>query len=277
MNTMKSNVLRVPGARLSYEVRGRGPLLLLIHGGGGSARSFDGIANRLADRYTIVAYDRRGLSNSILDDPEEEQLIEMHSDDAHRLLKTLLTDAESASVFGSSTGALIGLDLVARYPEQISTLIAHEPATHLLPDTDPLQELASIREVYHREGMTSVFKVLATQNLFHLDDQEPDTEMPEQTLESRERNLKNLVFEFEHEFPMLDRYQLDFPALKRASTHTRIVLAGGSGREDSAYRSATSVANQLATTFVEFPGRHLGYVTHPKAFAQQVYALLSEE
>jgi len=277
MNTMKRNVLHVPGASLSYEVRGRGPLLLLIHGGGGSARSFDGIADQLADQYTVVTYDRRGLSHSILDDPEEEQLVEMHSDDAHRLLKALLTDDEPASVFGSSAGAVVGLDLAVRYPEQISTLIAHEPATHLLPDADPLQELASIREVYHREGMASVFKVLAAQNLFHLDDREPDAELPEQTLESREQNLKNLVFEFEHEFPMFDRYQFDFPALKRASTHTRIVLAGGSGREDSTYRSATAVANQLATTFVEFPGRHLGYVTHPKAFAQQLRALLSEE
>lgn len=125
MNTMKSNVLHVPGADLSYEVRGRGPLLLLIHGGGGSARSFDGIAHRLADQYTVVTYDRRGLSHSTLENPEEEQLVEMHSDGAHRLLKALLADDEAASVFGSSGGAVEGLDLVARYPEQVSTLIAH--------------------------------------------------------------------------------------------------------------------------------------------------------
>ncbi|HSX42816.1 MAG TPA: alpha/beta hydrolase [Candidatus Saccharimonadales bacterium] len=277
MDAIRSNVLQVPGASLHYEVRGRGPLLLLIHGGGGSARSFDGIANQLAAQYTVVAYDRRGLSNSILDDPEEDQFIETHSDDAHHLLKVLLANNEKASVFGSSAGAVIGLDLVARCPEQISTLIAHEPATHQLGDADPFQELASIRETYYREGMPAVFKVLATQNIFHLDEREPDAELPEQTLEGREQNLKNLKFEFEHEFPMFDRYQFDFPALKKATDRTKIMLAGGCGREDSTYRSAAAIANELAATFVEFPGRHLGYVTHPKAFVRRLHALLSEE
>ncbi len=277
MNSPKSARLRVPGASLYYEVRGSGPLLLLIHGGGGSTTTFDGIANSLADQYTVVAYDRRGLSRSTLDDPQEEQRVETHSDDAHRLLKMLGTDYEPAFVFGSSAGAVVGLDLVARYPEQISTLIAHEPATHLLSEADPLQELVPIREAYHREGLASVFQMLAAQNPFHLDDREPDAKLPEQTLENRERNMKNIVFMFEHELPMFDRYGLDFAALKKASAQTRIVLAGGNGRQDSAYRSAAAVADQIGTAFIEFPGRHLGYVTHPRAFAGRLHSVFGDE
>jgi pimeloyl-ACP methyl ester carboxylesterase len=65
--------LRVNGASLHYEVRGQGPLLLLIPGGAGDAASFDGIADDLAAEYTVATYDPRGMSRSTLDDPEAEQ------------------------------------------------------------------------------------------------------------------------------------------------------------------------------------------------------------
>ncbi len=125
MNVTKIDTLRVPGASLYYEVRGSGPVLLLIGAGAADAASFNGIAAHLADQYTVVSYDRRGYSRSPLDDPEEEQRIETHSDDAHRLLAQLCT--EPAYVFGSSGGALIGLDLAIRHPEQVRTLVSHEP------------------------------------------------------------------------------------------------------------------------------------------------------
>jgi len=110
-------------------------VLLLIGAGSADAASFNGIAAHLADQYTVVSYDRRGYSRSPLDDPEEEQRIETHSDDAHRLLAQLCT--EPAYVFGSSGGALIGLDLAIRHPEQVRTLASHEPpAGGLLPDAE---------------------------------------------------------------------------------------------------------------------------------------------
>ena len=99
MNVTKVDTLRVPGASLYYEVRGSGPVLLMIGAGAADAASFNGIATYLADQYTVLSYDRRGYSRSSLDDPEEEQRIEMHSDDAHRLLAQLCT--EPAYVFGS--------------------------------------------------------------------------------------------------------------------------------------------------------------------------------
>src|SRR5215470_4954538 len=108
MIAVKAGTLLVPGANLHYEVRGSGPILLLIHPAGGDARAFDAIANDLAGRYTVVAYDRRGLSRSSLDDPAANQRLETHADDAHRLLALLR--AEPAYVFGTSGGAAVGLE-----------------------------------------------------------------------------------------------------------------------------------------------------------------------
>ena len=55
MNVAKIDALRVPGAILYYEVRGSGPVLLLIGAGSADATSFNGIAAHLADQFTVVS------------------------------------------------------------------------------------------------------------------------------------------------------------------------------------------------------------------------------
>jgi pimeloyl-ACP methyl ester carboxylesterase len=59
--------------------------------------------------------------------------IGLFADDAHRLLAAVGTD--QADALGSSGGATYALDLVARYPGRVRTLVAHEPpVSELLPD-----------------------------------------------------------------------------------------------------------------------------------------------
>ncbi|GLV60801.1 alpha/beta hydrolase [Dictyobacter sp. S3.2.2.5] len=269
MSSTKSDTLRVPGAQLAYEVRGSGPVLLLIHGGGGDARAFNGIARYLESGYTVVTYDRRGLSRSMLDNPEEEQQVEMHSDDAHYLLAAITS--EPAYVFGSSGGAVVGLDLVARYPEQVRMLIAHEPPSHLLPGLKERHD--TVREIAHREGAAAAMQQFITQIGVTYDDREPDVDLPE----PGERSLENTMFLLKREFAMYDRYRFDFTILRSVSTQTRIVIAAGSsGRAYVGYQNAVAVADKLGTTAVEFPGHHVGYVSHPKAFAARLQEVLSQ-
>lgn len=94
---IRNGTLAVSGATLYYEVRGSGPLLLMIHGGGGDADKFQFVADNLANQYTVVSYDRRGHSRSSLFNQTENYRVKTHSDDAHRLLAKL-TD-EPAYVF----------------------------------------------------------------------------------------------------------------------------------------------------------------------------------
>ncbi len=149
MSSIQSDMLRVPGAGLAYTLQGSGPLLLLIAGGGGLGGGFQGVADYLADWYKVVTYDRRGIGQSALEHPTENVSLEMQSDDAHYLLAHL--SAEAAYVFGSSAGALIGLDLVTRYAGQVRVLVAHEPpAVYLLPGPDPAIE--SLQEGVQHEG-----------------------------------------------------------------------------------------------------------------------------
>src|SRR5262245_44764768 len=104
MTETKTATLKVPGARLDYEVTGAGPILLMISGAPADAGGFAAIAGQLADRYTVVTYDWRGASRSPLDEPPGEDPdglpMQVHGDDAERLLAAL--GARPAYVLGCS-------------------------------------------------------------------------------------------------------------------------------------------------------------------------------
>src|SRR5258708_38687491 len=100
---MKAWLLKVPGARIYYEVRGSGPVLLMMPGGPAAAGVFHRIAGHLASEHTVVTYDPRGLSHSPLDGPiQDERIVQTAADDAHRLLA--VTHQRPALVLGNSGG-----------------------------------------------------------------------------------------------------------------------------------------------------------------------------
>ena len=106
---MTTHSLAVPGARLHYEVRGDGPLLLLL-GAPMPAAGFAPLAQALASDHTVVTTDPRGIASSTLDNPHQDSTPELRADDAAAILDDL--GAQSADVFGSSGGAVTGLALV---------------------------------------------------------------------------------------------------------------------------------------------------------------------
>jgi pimeloyl-ACP methyl ester carboxylesterase len=152
MNVPATGTLSVEGATLYYEMRGSGPPLLLIPGGGCDAGIFDGIAGTLAGSFTVISFDPRGHSRSPLDGPPEDQRAEIHGEDASRLLARLTPEA--AFIFGSSSGAIAGLDLAARHPGQVRLLVALEPPLlRLLPDAAQARAfIGDVHETYLRAG-----------------------------------------------------------------------------------------------------------------------------
>ncbi|HEY3291933.1 MAG TPA: alpha/beta hydrolase, partial [Anaerolineae bacterium] len=117
----------------------------------------------------------------MLDDATTQVTLEMHSDDAHRLLTALST--EPACVFGSSAGALIGLDLIIGHPEQVRLLIAHEPPVEgLVPDFDQFQ--ADVAGIYQRAGTVAALGKFTSQLGVSYADMEPDVVLPPRNMES---------------------------------------------------------------------------------------------
>jgi len=127
--------LDAPGAVLHYDVRSNNasarPVLLLI-GSPMGATGFVTLAGHFTDR-TVVTYDPRGAERSKRTDGATKTTTEEQADDLHRLITALGTGP--VDIFGSSGGAVNGLALVARHPEQVRTLVAHEPpSVQELPD-----------------------------------------------------------------------------------------------------------------------------------------------
>src|SRR5918911_4432649 len=126
MNPGRSGgLVEVNGARIYHEVRGIGPSVLFVAGSTGDAGHFEQVGQLLSDEFTIVTYDRRGNSRSPRPEGWENTTTEEHSEDAAKLIEAL--GIAPVTVFGTSAGAIIGLDLVIRHPELIRGAILHEP------------------------------------------------------------------------------------------------------------------------------------------------------
>jgi pimeloyl-ACP methyl ester carboxylesterase len=293
MTATKTDMLKVPGATLHYEVRGNGPVLLLICGGVYDAAGYAGLADRLADRYTVVTYDRRGNSRSPLDGPREHQSIEVHGDDAHRVLNAVgVTTDEPAYVFGNSSGAMIGLELAVRHPGQVRLLVAHEPPLFdLLPDRDHWRAvMRDVEEAFLKEGAGAANQALAAG--LRMSGGEPAEESageggripggedaplgepdPE-TLEMMARFERNMEFFIGYEVPPFSRYVPDLASLQ--ASPVRVVAASGEASEgEPPNRAAAAVAERMGTRPVVFPGDHGGFGALPDAFAARLHQVIA--
>ncbi|MDQ0791838.1 pimeloyl-ACP methyl ester carboxylesterase [Streptomyces sp. B1I3] len=189
--------LRVNGATLHYEVRGQGPLLLLIPGGAGDSASFDGIAGALGTEYSVATYDPRGMSRSTLDDPEAVQRVAEHADDAFRILE-LLSPGEPASVFGASSGAITALHLLTAHPDRVARVVAHEPpVVELLPDAAGHRLLlARVQETFRTQGLMPAMTEFAAGLAKQGGASEPKAgiRIPPQAAARAERTMANLPY-----------------------------------------------------------------------------------
>lgn len=259
--------LRVPGATLHYQVQGVGPVLLISQSGEGDADRTVDLAEHLVDDFTVVTYDRRGLSRSVLDEPAHGATMAEHADDVHRLL-TELTD-QPVQMLGCSLGAVIGLHLAVEHPDQIGTLVAHEPvAPRLLPDDQRARhehELAEVQALYAREGLPAAFKVIA--DILGIDPSSPDAEpglTPQPMTPNRTANFDHFI---RHDFSAVITDTL--PVTRLARTRTRIVPAVGTTTPHHVfdYQCAEALAALVGTQVVRFPGGHNGNTAHPLGYA----------
>ncbi|MFE0703765.1 alpha/beta fold hydrolase [Streptomyces sp. NPDC058872] len=269
-----NRTLTVPGARLCYEVRGAGPLLLVM-GAPMAAQEFAPLADALASDYTIVTHDPRGISGSILDDPEQDSTPELRADDVVALLDAL--GAESADVFGSSGGAVTGLALVARHPGRVRTLVAHEPPLlELLPDVAEQRAATDdIIETFHREGVGAAWVKFMANAGFDVGGSADGAPTPPPG-EPSEQDLANSARFFAHELRGTAHYVPDISALTGGATRL-VVGVGVASAGLLTYPTSTALAELLGTSPVEFPGDHGGFLGQPKEFAETLRQVLRGE
>jgi pimeloyl-ACP methyl ester carboxylesterase len=285
---MTTHTLDVPGAVLTYDVRrnesSTHPVLLMIGSPMGAA-GFGALSEHFTDR-TVVTYDPRMSDRSKRTDGATQTTVEEQADDVHRLISAL--DAGPVDLFASSGGAVNALDLVAKHPEQVRTLVAHEPPdAAVLPDADAaLAAARDIHETYMRSGRgPGMAKFMALTSLKgeipadFADRPAPDPAMfgmPTEDDGSRDDPLIG------HTIIPITSYLPDFEALKAAPT--RIVMAAGAeSKGEMAHRGAFAVAERLGMEPVIFPSHHggflggdYGWAGDPDGFAAVLREVLSD-
>jgi clorobiocin biosynthesis protein CloN7 len=267
--------LDVPGARLYYERRGSGPLLLLI-GSPMDSTGFAGLAHVLDGRYTVVTYDPRGIGRSTREDTSQDITPERQADDVHRLLSALA--GGPADIFGSSGGAVVGLALVTAHPDQVRTLVAHEPPViDLLPDGDQVRsQFQDVYDTYRAEGPDQAMpRFMAHAGLGEAPGQEPGAPAWQPTPEQVAAMRADAEVFLAHLLRPTTNYRPDLDTL-RAATPRIVVAVGATSKGQLAHRTAQALADRLGTPAVEFPGDHVGFITQPGPFAQALYPLLRD-
>ena len=104
---------------LYYETHGDGPPLLMINGLGSSVEMWSPFWRRMAERYTVILFDNRGVGRSTV--PEAPYSIANMAGDAAGLLATL--GIPSAFVYGASMGGQIAQSLVLDFPQRVRALV----------------------------------------------------------------------------------------------------------------------------------------------------------
>src|ERR1700733_12277200 len=135
--TPTTHTLKTAECDIAYDVHGplptadgRPPLLMI--GQPMTASGFETLASQFPDR-TVVTYDPRGLGRSIRKDGRVDQSPPVQANDVHAVIEAI--GGGPVEMFASSGGAVTALAVVAGYPEDVITLVAHEPPLiPVLPD-----------------------------------------------------------------------------------------------------------------------------------------------
>ncbi|HEY9409114.1 MAG TPA: alpha/beta hydrolase [Jiangellaceae bacterium] len=274
-NTTAGNVttgaLDVPGARLHYEVRGAGPLVVLV-GAPMDAEAFEPLAELIAADHTVLTTDPRGINRSKVDDADRDSTPELRADDLSRLIAHL--DAGPATVFGSSGGAVTALALVQAHPEQVHTVIAHEP---------PLIELLDDR-ARRREGIEDYVAtylagdVIGAWRKFFA---EANIAFPDDAIEHMfggDRDPQVVAderFWFAHEMRGSDFWNPDIAVLRTSPTRV-LVGVGEESAGEVCDETSVALAAALGIERTTFPGGHIDFAENPDRFATRLRAVLGE-
>jgi acetyltransferase/esterase len=262
----------VRGARLHTEVSGSGPLLVCVVGGNGDPTVFGPLAAILAARWTVLTYVRRGFVRSPVDGEAGPDKLDADVDD----LATLSArHGGPAVVLGSSSGAIVVLELLVRRPDLVRAAVAHEPPLiSLLEDRDAIgARFEATLATYRRDGAQAAMAEFGEITGVGIRRPPPGVEpaveeIPAEFRAMQERWPANNAFWFEHEYGPYPVHEPDLTVLREHAA--RLVLAVGSesrAEGQLASRPNLVLAARLGLTPVEMPGGHLGYLEDPVGFA----------
>src|SRR3954464_12993234 len=286
-----TRILETAEADIAYDVHGplptadgRPPLFMIAQPM--TASGFSTLVSYLPDR-TVVTYDPRGLGRSTRKDGRVDNSPTVQSDDVHAVIEAL--GAGPVEMFASSGGAVTALALVTAYPDDVTTLVAHEPPLiPVLPDASAAERArAGFRDAYEAKGASAGMAAFIamtswrgefTDDYFAQPTPDPaDFRIPSEDDGSRDNPLLS------DRSWAVSSYRPDVDAL--TASQTRIVIAVGEESLDTfTGRAAVATAELLGQHAAVFPSHHGGFLGgefgdagQPEAFARRLREVLDDD
>jgi pimeloyl-ACP methyl ester carboxylesterase len=283
-----THTLETAEVDIAYDVRGplptadgRPPLFMIAQPM--DASGFTTLASLFPDR-TVITYDPRGLGRSTRKDGRTDHAPTVQAGDVHAVIEAL--GAGPVEMFASSGGAVTALALVAAHPDDVITLVAHEPPLiPVLPDAAAAERArAGFRDVYQAKGpgagMAAFIAMTSWQGEF-TDDYfaQPAPDPAQFGMQAEDDGSRDDPLLSDRSWA-ISSYRPDVAAL--AAAPTRIVIAVG---EESlgtfTGRAAVATAELLGQQATVFPSHHggflggdFGYAGQPEAFARKLRDVL---
>jgi pimeloyl-ACP methyl ester carboxylesterase len=283
-----AHMLYIEEADIAYDVHGPLPTgdgrpALFMIGQPMTASGFGTLVSHFPDR-TVVTYDPRGLGRSTRRDGRVDNSPTVQASDVHALIQAL--GAGPVEMFASSGGAVTALALVAACPEDVVTLVAHEPPLiPVLPDSAAAERArAAVRDAYDAKGSNAGMAAFMAMTSWPGDFTDeyfarpaPDPAalgMPTEDDGSRDSPLLS------DRSWAISSYRPDVQALTAAPTRIVIAVGQESGSTFTG-RTAVATAELLAQQATVFPSHHggflgteSGYAGQPDAFARKLRDVL---
>src|SRR5262245_57644086 len=287
---MTTHMLETAGAGIAYDVRGplptadgRPPLFMI--GQPMDAGGFATLAKYFPDR-TVVTYDPRGLGRSTRKDGRVDNAPTVQAEDVHAVIEAL--GAGPVEMFASSGGAVTALALVAAYPTDVTTLVAHEPPLiPVLPDAEGAERArVGFRDAYEAKGrgagMAAFMAMTSWQGEF-TDEYfaQPAPDPAAFGMSSEDDGSRDDPLLSDRSWPV-SGYMPDRERL--VASPTRVVIAVGE-ESTGVFTGRTSVATAelLGQEPTVFPSHHggfmgpaFGYPGQPEAFARRLREVLDQ-
>ncbi|MEV6097674.1 alpha/beta hydrolase [Nocardia sp. NPDC051981] len=287
---MTAHILETPEADLAYDLLGPAPSAsahrpLMMIGQPMTADGFATLASYFPER-TVITYDPRGLGRSVRKDGRTDNSPTVQAEDVHALITAL--GVGPVDLFASSGGAVTALALVTAHPDDVATLVAHEPPMiPVLPDAAAAERArAAVRDAYQAKGSFAGMAAFIAWTSWQgeLTDAyfaQPPADPAMFGMPTIDDGTRDDPLLSEASWAVTD-YAPDVAALQAASTRV-LIAVGEESKGVFTGRTAEATAAILGSSPVVFPSHHGGftgpdggYPGQPEAFADRLREVLGE-
>ena len=249
------------GTSIVYKSSGRGPALLLVHGGGSTPERWQPIVPAFEGVFTVHRMARRGVGGSGV---AADYAVERQAEDIAAVVDAI---GGPVDVLGHSFGGLCTLEAALRTSNMRRLILYEAPILPLLPPgfADRLQAFLDAGD---RDGAWATLN----REVVKMPEHEIELQRSQPAHAARLASIHILV----HEARAIDRYRFD-PARYVGVTVPTLLLVGGDSPAWA--QQATQAIHQALphSRIAMLPGQqHVAMDTAPELFMREVTGFLQE-